>query len=47
MLAPPLVVERAVYDELASKIDVLVADPRGIASGPHCSLLRLIEWPAP
>lgn len=38
----PFVVERAVYDALYARHDELVADPRGVASGPHCSLLRLL-----
>jgi hypothetical protein len=41
----PVVVERAIYDALLARHDELVADPRGIASGPHCSLLRLIDVP--
>ena len=40
----PIVVERAVYDALWARHDELAADPRGLASGPHCSLLRLLDW---
>lgn len=42
--AEPVILERSLYDALAARADVLVADTRGIASGPHCSLLRLIDW---
>lgn len=42
--AEPVILERSLYDALAARADALVADPRGIASGPHCSLLRLIDW---
>ncbi len=40
----PFVVERAVYEGLRSQEAALVADGRGLTSGPHCSVLRLIDW---
>jgi hypothetical protein len=42
----PIVVERALYDRLLAHHDELVATRRDLASGPHCSLLRLIDWSA-
>jgi hypothetical protein len=39
-----IVVERSTYDAVAAHAATLAADPRGLASGPHCSLLRLIDW---
>jgi hypothetical protein len=43
----PIVVERALYDALYARRDELFADPRGVASGPHCSLLRLLDRAGP
>ncbi len=40
----PVVVERAAYDQLLLRHDELVRTRRDLASGPHCSLLRLIDW---
>jgi hypothetical protein len=39
----PIVVERGLYDEYYARREELFADRRGFASGPHCSLLRLID----
>jgi hypothetical protein len=40
----PVIVERAVYDELFAHLPELAAERGGLASGPHCSLLRLKDW---
>jgi CpXC protein len=42
----PFLIERAAYDALFVHHDRLVAERRDLASGPHCSLLRLIDWSA-
>ena len=46
---PPRVhVQRRLYDEVAAAPEAeLLARYPGLASGPHVSLLRLGEWPAP
>jgi hypothetical protein len=43
----PVIVERTVYEKMFSARDQLISERRGLASGPHCSLLRLIDWSAP
>jgi hypothetical protein len=46
-MLPPVTVERAIYDEVASAGDVaLYAARPALASGPHVSLLRLVRWAA-
>jgi hypothetical protein len=39
-----LAVERSAYDALDAEYDQLLARCPGLANGPHCSLLRLIDW---
>jgi hypothetical protein len=42
---PGVAVERAMYDEIAAPgDDAILAARRGLASGPHVSLLRLVGW---
>lgn len=42
---PPVVVERAVYDDVAAPGDAELYRARpALASGPHVSLLRLVRW---
>jgi CpXC motif protein len=41
---PEFVAERRVYDELRARYDELLAQRPGLANGPHCSLLRLVDW---
>ena len=45
--AVPFAVERALYEQLAAHADELYQLRPGIASGPHCSLLRLAHAPSP
>jgi hypothetical protein len=44
--AAPFVIARSVYDAMMTHHDRLAAERRDLASGPHCSLLRLIDWRA-
>jgi hypothetical protein len=43
--AHAIVIERALYDGLFARRAELFADPRGLAAGPSCSLLRLVGAP--
>ncbi len=43
--AHAIVIERALYDALFARRAELFADPRGLAAGPCCSLLRLVGPP--
>ena len=40
----PILVDRQVYDGLFAHLSELAAERRDLASGPHCSLLRLKDW---
>ena len=44
---PPVVIERAIYDDVAAPGDGALYNARpALASGPHVSLLRLVRWAA-
>lgn len=42
-----ITVQRAFYDHLAARYPEVLARRPQLASGPHVSLLRLLDWPAP